>query len=307
MAEETVGSSWHSYGSIYNLGHRAVQTLFAGPVLIEEKVDGSQFSFGVFNGELRCRSKGQELNIDAPEKMFTRGVEHVKSIAHMLHDGWTYRGEYLQSPKHNTLTYNRTPSGYVVIFDIATGEETYLDYKAKQDECVRIGLEIVPCIYDGIVGDSSGIKTLLDRESFLGGPKIEGIVIKNYAQFGPDKKTLMGKHVSESFREAHGVNWKASNPQGKDIIQSIIDAYKTEARWVKAIGHLRDNGQLDNSPKDIGALLREVQIDVTKECEDEIKRVLYKWAKDQIMRGIVNGLPEWYKNRLMEGQFSGYI
>jgi ATP-dependent RNA circularization protein (DNA/RNA ligase family) len=36
-----------SYPSIYALGHRAIRELFDGPVVVEEKIDGSQFSFGV--------------------------------------------------------------------------------------------------------------------------------------------------------------------------------------------------------------------------------------------------------------------
>jgi hypothetical protein len=37
-----------SYSSIFNLGHKAVADIFKTPVLCEEKVDGSQFSFGVY-------------------------------------------------------------------------------------------------------------------------------------------------------------------------------------------------------------------------------------------------------------------
>jgi len=33
-----------SYPSIYNLGHRYLGDLLDGPVVVEEKVDGSQFS-----------------------------------------------------------------------------------------------------------------------------------------------------------------------------------------------------------------------------------------------------------------------
>ena len=55
-------SSWHSYPSIYNLGHAAVANLLAVPHQVQEKVDGSQFSFGRFveDGKvrLRVRSKG---------------------------------------------------------------------------------------------------------------------------------------------------------------------------------------------------------------------------------------------------------
>jgi hypothetical protein len=115
-------SSWHSYPSIYNFGHKAICDLLKHDVLVEEKVDGSQFSFGVFKtvGEddpditapvmLRVRSKGAVMHPDAPEKMFTKAVESVKEREHLLTLGWTYRGEYLQKPKHNALAYDRVPS-----------------------------------------------------------------------------------------------------------------------------------------------------------------------------------------------------
>lgn len=55
-----MGDSWHSYPSTFALGHRAIADLLLDPVLVEEKVDGSQFSFGVFeqDGErvIRCRA-----------------------------------------------------------------------------------------------------------------------------------------------------------------------------------------------------------------------------------------------------------
>lgn len=46
MQEEAgeFSTSWHSYPSIYALGHRALGELFLDPVVVEEKVDGSQFS-----------------------------------------------------------------------------------------------------------------------------------------------------------------------------------------------------------------------------------------------------------------------
>lgn len=84
----------HSYPSVYQVGHRAIADIFKSIVLIEEKLDGSQFSFGMVDGELVCRSKGKQLLLDAPEKMFSRAVEVVKGLH--LTDGWIYRGEYFQ-------------------------------------------------------------------------------------------------------------------------------------------------------------------------------------------------------------------
>ena len=37
-----------SYPKIYSLGHAAILDLLDGRVIVEEKVDGSQFSFGLF-------------------------------------------------------------------------------------------------------------------------------------------------------------------------------------------------------------------------------------------------------------------
>ena len=295
-------TSWHSYPKIYNLGHAAVRDIFNGPCVIEEKVDGSQFSFGVFDGELRVRSKGQQLVVGAPEKMFIEGVKAVDSIKHMLMDGWTYRGEYLKSPKHNTLKYNRIPTNHVIIFDINPAEEQYLGPLDKLEECQRIGMECVPLLGCSI-STMEEIQVMMDRESILGGAKIEGLVIKRYDLFGPDKKVVMAKHVSEAFKEKHGTEWKKSNPSKSDIVQMMIETYKTEPRWRKAVQHLAESGDLEDSPRDIPKLMKEVSQDILAEYENEIKQALFKWAWPKISRGVTGGLPEWYKDMLMKKQF----
>ena len=58
----------HSYPTVFAIGHKMIADLFNGSVVVEEKVDGSQFSFGVIDGELVCRSKGQQIVVNAPEK-----------------------------------------------------------------------------------------------------------------------------------------------------------------------------------------------------------------------------------------------
>lgn len=292
-----------SYASIYNLGHRAAQELFDGPVTIEEKVDGSQCSLGVFDGELKFRSKGQQLNVDEPEKMFALGVESAKSRQHLLVDGWTYRGEYLKSGKHNTLAYDRHPEGHIIIFDIMKGEEDYLSYAEKAAEAKRIGLEVVPLMYEGLVDSMDAVTAMLDNVSILGGQKIEGVVIKNYQKFGPDKKVLLGKYVSAEFKEIHGGEWKKANPMAKDIVAQIIEAHTTPARWNKAIQHLKEEGKLTDTVQDIGPLLKEIGTDVHKECADSIKESLFKWAWPQIARGVIKGFPEWYKEQVSVPMF----
>ena len=47
---------------------------------------------------------------------------------------------------------------------------------------------------------------------------------------------------------------------------------RTPARWNKAIQHLRERGLLEDSPRDIGLILREIPEDVLKEDAADISR-----------------------------------
>jgi hypothetical protein len=316
-------NSWGSYPSIFNLGHRAVRDLLNYPHVIEEKVDGSQFSFGLIELEredptgwvsegfqLLVRSKGAIMLADAPEKMFARAVETAKRLRDegLLHPGWTYRAEYLAKPKHNTLAYDRVPEGNLIVFDVSTGDNEWLDPAAKAEEAHRIGLECVPVLAIDRTGGETTLDTLrriIDTtQSVLRGQLIEGIVVKPLVDlYGVDKKTLMGKFVSERFKEAHKQAWKVTSPNSGDILDQLIKTYAVEGRWMKAVQHLRDGGQLVDSPKDIGALLVEVQKDLGQEEKEDIQRKLWRWAWPHIQRGVCRGFPEWYKNDLLRKQF----
>jgi hypothetical protein len=295
--------SIHSYSTVFQIGHKMIEGLFSGPVVVEEKVDGSQFSFGLVGGELMCRSKGKQLILDAPEKMFARAVATVREIAPLLHPGWIYRGEYLEKPKHNSLAYDRTPDKHIIGFDVCPGLEEYLSADEKRGEFARLGLECVPLLYSGVVDSLAMFNGFLERVSVLGGCKIEGVVVKNYALMTAEKKAAMGKYVSENFKEIHAHEWRQSNPTNTDIVDQLIERYKTPARWQKAVQHLREAGTLDGSPKDIGALMMEVPADIEKECAEEIKDLLYRHFWPKIRRGAAAGLPEWYKQELAKTAF----
>jgi hypothetical protein len=292
-----------SYCEVYQLGHRSIKDIFSSEVVLEEKIDGSSFSFGVLGDELVCRSKGKQLIVDAPEKMFTKAIATAQRIMPELHKDWIYRGEFLEKPKHNTLKYSRVPDGNIIIYDIMVAPEDYLGPQEKVEECRRLGLECVPLLAKGKIDNLEMFKEFLEQESILGGTKIEGIVIKNYSLFTQSKKAMMGKYVSEAFKEVHDKDWKTRNPHGKDLVFMLTEKYHTEARWQKAIQHLRDAGALEGSPKDIGLLIREVPADILKECETEIRDVLFKHFWPQIARGVTRGLPEFYKEQLAESTF----
>lgn len=315
--------SWGSYPSIFNLGHRAVKDLLTVPVNVEEKVDGSQFSFGAFpvaspdgaqagfgDLELRVRSKGAPIYTMSPPGLFRGATATALRLFKegRLVPGWTYRGEALQAPKHNSLQYTRTPKDHVIIFDVETGDQTFLNYDAKKLHVEQhLGLEVVPRLFDGFITDEALFRSFLARESVLGGQLIEGIVLKpcNYDLFGVDKKVLFGKYVSESFREVHKRAWAESNPTRTDVVEKLIEALSSPARYQKAVIHLREREAITDSVKDIGAILAEVKKDIAKEEKDFIAQTLYRHFADTIIRRAAANVPQWWKDELVKAQFEG--
>lgn len=293
-----------SYGKIYASGNKFVQSVFNGPVVIQEKVDGSQFSWCLNNGELYFRSRKQQMRPFAYEGMFAAGIKAIEEIKDLLTPDVIYRGEYLSKPKHNALTYDRIPLRNIILFDIEAiedGPECYYGPELVQKEAERLGMECVPTYYEGIVTDveKQVLPFLKEKTPILGGKFIEGVVIKNYERPTEDGHFMKAKIVAEDFKEVHSHEWKKANPSSKDIVQSIVDSYRTEPRWEKSIQHLRDDEILQDAPQDIGPLIKAVNQDILEECKEEIKDTLFNHYWKDISRGITKGLPEYYKRKLI--------
>lgn len=298
-----------SYPKVYALGHRALENLISpgANLFIQEKVDGSQISFGVISGELHIRSKNARIDPLAPEGMFANAVRAIRSVADKLKRDVFYRGEYLQSPKHNTLCYERAPKNHIALFDVERPGSHYGEPTEISNEAARLGFDHVPVltVMFGSEFSQSLLNDFLKLESFLGGVQIEGVVVKNYTAFTPDGKVTMGKFVSEAFKESHQKKWGEKNPNQGDILEKIADGLNTEARFRKAVQHLRERGELAEEPKDIGPLMKELRADIESEEADAIKEALYAWASKQILRRACAGFPQWYKTELAANQFKG--
>jgi len=292
-----------AYPKISHLGTKFVASLFDEPVEITEKIDGSQFAFGKVDGEVYMRSKGAEIFPDKPPKMFQRAVDVVMALD--LPEDIVFYGEYLEKPKHNILAYERTPHNHIALFGISNAERDAMDdsYQNMASWAKRLDIDVVPLIHAGPFR-AEAVLGLLDRMSGLGGQKIEGVVVKNYKDcFIADRvyPVMAAKYVSEQFKEVHQKSWRGEHTH-KGKWEAYKDAFRTEARWQKAVQHLRDDGVLLGEAKDIGALIKEVQRDITEEEKENIKSFLWREFGSELVRRSVAGLPEWYKERLALGQ-----
>lgn len=294
-----------AFPKIFSIGSQQTERLFQGEVEITEKIDGSQIGFGIIDGELIIRSKGCRIFPETADKMFKKGVEYILSIQDKLSEGVVYYGEYLKSNKHNVLAYDREPKNNIMLYGIVESIDKFHKHAIIKERAEELGLEVVPLLFKGKVETIEDLKSNLDRVSELGKCKIEGFVVKNYNEQllidGQVIPILMGKYVSEQFKEVHNKEWK-SQSTGKGRWEVYKSQFCNTARWCKAIQHLRDSGQLTNSPKDIGALLREVNTDIEAEEKENIKEFLWDEFGKEVLREAGKGLPIWYKERLLNEQ-----
>jgi hypothetical protein len=272
------------FPKIFTIGQKYILDIFKGEVEVTEKIDGSQFNFGKTDGIVHMRSKNAIVHRGA-EGMFRLAAKHVYNIESMLPKDTIYHCEYLMKPKHNVLKYNQVPPNNLICFGVSHPDGTF----RKDYERLASALDLwsVPVLFQGKIDSIEKIKNFLELESVLGGTPIEGIVVKNYEVpvilGGKIYDIMCGKYVSEGFKEK----------------------YRTEARWAKGVQIVREFGKLEDSPRDIGEIIKTIHDDITDECEDEFKEALWKIYRGKLLRRSTAGFPEWYKDKLAGKSFAG--
>lgn len=286
-----------AFPKIHALGSRENHGIFNEEVEITEKLDGSAVAFGVIDGKLHIRSKSREIDIDNPDKMFALGVGIIKDryAAGLLVEGYIYYGEYLRDRRHNVLMYARAPVGQIALYGLTGMDGVAHSYELIKNQADYLSLDVVELLFKGQTGDQDTLASLLTQSSALGGAQIEGIVVKNYNK----AHLMMGKYVNEKFKEISG-GTRGPKILGQTRFESYKATFKTTARWHKAVQHLRDQGLLQDSPKDIGALLKELNLDITAEESYNIKEWLWDEFGKQILKAAGEGFPQWYKEQLLK-------
>lgn len=316
-----------SYPKVHNIGHPALNLLVQNPdtvVTVEEKLDGSQISFGVnpVSGEVVIRSKNSHIDPAAPPKLFALAVEGILAAAraNRLRTGYVYRGEAICSKRHNSLMYDRFPENGVVLYDIEAYDDMTQSWRLLTAERATIaaeaGFEMTPvhlvATLREVFGEdmNAALQRLLEIPAMLGGKFSEGVVLKAHDLFGIDGKFLVAKYVRTEFRELNDETWK-TGPRGEGMgwerpfAAAVMTRVNRAARWEKGLSALRESGSLEGSPRDIPTLMKYV----SQDGEEELTPILQDMAKKawkSVSKGLTAGLAEWYKERLAAEQSSTY-
>ena len=296
------------YTKVLTLGSSRTDEALIGKVIIQEKIDGSQFRFGLSgNGDIVAGSHRRNFGIilegEEHDGMFLnalKSIERMRLELLRITPETYFFAEYLSKPKHNALCYERTPKNNLVLFDVLQRGK-WLDRDALSGYAEILDIELIPELYRG-ESNIDMIKDLVgSTKSCLGGVNVEGAVIKNYEkniELGGNIFPLFTKYVCDKFKELHGANPMVGRKQ--TTLEDFFKQFSAEARWVKAVNALKEHGVLTNSVRDIGPIINSVIADIKEECADDIKEFLYNRYIRDIARTATINIPNWYKEKLLE-------
>lgn len=274
------------------------------PIVVQEKIDGSNVGFMNDGGKLRIFSRRNELNLQGSdfkgfEAHMREKADHYLSV---IPNQVIVFGEWLGMAK---IAYNGAAGQGKVprlwLFDAAV--MTLNEFGNDYDEDTRdwysvddfmlladmLGENIVPQITLGFYDDDFDYHSLIHEKSLIHEDSyMEGVVIKSI-----DGKKRM-KWVGERFSEAQKVTFK---PKQKPFADKLMDTYFTQARFDKFETKLLEDGIIPSLERDNatrGMYYRNANKLVDDIFEEEKEKILTELKN--MMRKSINGkITEFYE------------
>ena len=272
---------------------------------IQEKIDGSQLTFCFVDNKLEFFNKGKIVKNG--NKYFNKAIIMLSEMSHLLSHELIYHGEVVQKCKHSTITYERTPEFYVIIYDIQDSNGKYFHYRDIISECTRIGFEYCQVLYDNGIEKSDKSPIVISQQlisdiengnikSCLGGTP-EGVVIKhhNFIDVNGVSHATKLKMTTTKFREEIGLKQHNTKNSENNFIEILGKNYNVEARFVKAVYRMRDQELLcDDKDENIQKIIMELDNDFEKENMEIVKNYLWSEYHDEIIKESKKNFVNWY-------------
>jgi len=183
------------------------EAFFGVPVTVEEKVDGANVgvSFDA-EGNLWLQSRGHYLSGGDHAQfslLWPWAYERRDVLWGALGERLILFGEWCYA--RHSIAYDALPD-YLLAFDVYDREARRFYNVARRDALVgRIGLELVPRVYSGVLRDLSALRGLLG-ESAVGAVPVEGLYVRVDSGEWLEHRA---KLVRAEFAQAIGQHWSA--------------------------------------------------------------------------------------------------
>lgn len=266
------------YQHLERFGTTEVQNIELGTAYVFPKIDGTNASIWMDNGEIQAGSRKRHLSLESDNAGFYAWVLKQENIYNYLFENPTHRlyGEWLVP--HSLKTYREDAWRQFYVFDVAIDKEeishqsddkvTYLHYNEYQPLLEDFGINYILPIaitentnYDQLISQLQKNVFLIQDGKGVG----EGIVIKNYDFKNKYGRQTWAKIVTSEFKEKHSRAMGASEIKGKKLIEEeIAIKYVTKALVEKEQSKI-ELEQNEWSSKYIPRLLNVLYYSIVKE------------------------------------------
>lgn len=318
------------YGKVFSIDNKegaaiAAELRASGSYYVQEKVDGSQIRFCVTLGAggepaLKVASRNNVIDINFPPKLFRSAVlgliERVPTFYESDFTNVVFYGECLETTRHNKSMYGRVPTGNIALFDayqevssleldgVVRTTKRWLSIEELRFAAKILNIDVVPSWY---CNEWAGIVDCMEKQSFLGGSQVEGVVLKPLNSSVSIEGRGAVKMVNKSLvdRKSSGTN-KPKNATADPINSSMvtrlvefIESYASEeSDFLEAVKALREQGHPMNSLKETGALLKYIYEDMKEEDAATIKEKVFEIVFPAFVQMAQRGAKTWYMEAL---------
>lgn len=220
------------YQHIERFGTVEVENIQLGICYIFPKIDGTNSSVWLENGELKAGSRNRQLDLLQDNAGFYNTIiKDEKLITCLLgNPSWRLFGEWLVP--HTLKTYRESAWRKYYVFDVMC-HDAYLSYDEYAPVLKSYGLNVIEPLaiikypsYEQFYGLLDTNQYLLKDGSGLG----EGIVIKNYDYYNKYGRQIWAKMVRSDFKDRHRSKMGVKVSDGEKIIEKeIVDKYCSPA------------------------------------------------------------------------------
>jgi hypothetical protein len=226
----------NKYPKVHRLGKPNTEGLLeSGTLMYFEKIDGSNGSFRIENGEFVVSSHNRILD-NTPQGdncgFYKWANDNINKD--LLAEGFEFYGEWLDS--NHTVKYEKDNYNKFYLYDIVDLEsDTLLNPEIINYWAKVLGLTYLPPLYVGEYKGLEHLKSIAEQKSALGENQMEGIVIKNYDFTNRFGKQCHGKYVNEVFAEDTKQKKMKIDTEDYTSEHDIVSRFVNEPRLKKMI------------------------------------------------------------------------
>lgn len=255
------------YQHVERLGSSEVQNLLEGKCYVFYKIDGTNASVWIEDGEIKAGSRNRELTLESDNAGFYKFVSESEmfKVFFEKHPNVRLYGEWLVP--HSLKTYKEDAWREFYVFD-AMIDDDYLSYENYVSILDGTGINYIPPIAICINPTIETLYNQLEKTNqFLvkdGEGLGEGIVIKNYDYKNKYGRTTWAKIITSEFKEKHTKSMGAPIIESKELVEmKIVEEYVTSHFVEKEFNKLFGESGFDS--KKIQMMLNVIYNELIKE------------------------------------------